>query len=314
MIVDLEHMSERAGDRTLDLAEAAGLPVIASHSNFRDLTFGTTVRYRPGSGYDVEVLSEPYAAAAEKYGTSDSRKARSERPRPRAHVERIRALGGMIGLQLHTEAVAVSWRDRVPADCDGTTKGFAQMVQYALEVFGEQGLSLATDVGGFAELSGPRFGPGACPTSINDPLRAAGGRARAQALAQSAGVRYSTALDAVEPFRLKAPRGAQWTACEVNAWLGGPGTDEPVVQARWKAMVGPNAPLLRARTGLRDWDVNLDGMAHLGMLPDFLQDVANVLRSAGPEGEAQATRAMRSMFSSAEHYVRMWEKLEAAAR
>jgi microsomal dipeptidase-like Zn-dependent dipeptidase len=314
MIVDIDHMSERAVDRTLDLAEAAGLPVIASHTSFRDLTFGTTVTWPAGGGYQAEALAMPFAAAPEKYGTSDSRKARSERLRTKSQVERIRALGGMIGLQLHTEAIAVSWRDRIPADCDGSSKSFAQQVQYALEVFGDAGLTLGTDVGGFSELSAPRFGPSACPVGMHDKLRAAGGRIRAQALAQSAGVRYSTSLDVVEPFRLKAPHGAQWTSCEENAWLGGPSTDEPVVQARWKAMVGPNAPLIRARTGLRDWDVNIDGMAHLGMLPDFLQDVANVLRSAGPEGEAQAARGMRSMLGSAEYYVRMWEKLEAAAR
>ena len=37
-------------------------------------------------------------------------------------------------------------------------------------------------------------------------------------------------------------------------------------------MDGPNAPLIRSFGGNRDFDINIDGVAHYGMLPDLLQD------------------------------------------
>ncbi len=47
------------------------------------------------------------------------------------------------------------------------------------------------------------------------------------------------------------------------------------------------------------WDINFDGLAHYGMLPDFLQD----LRAVGFERED-----MGPLFLGAEAYIRMWEK------
>ena len=67
----------------------------------------------------------------------------------------------------------------------------------------------------------------------------------------------------------------------------------------------PGAPALsRLRSGNRDWYINLDGLAHYGMLPDFLQDSANVLSASGSDG------ALKPLFRGAEAYLRMWEKIE----
>jgi hypothetical protein len=44
----------------------------------------------------------------------------------------------------------------------------------------------------------------------------------------------------------------------------------------WQAMTGENAPLERNIGGRRDFDVNLDGVARYGLLPDFFQDLRNV--------------------------------------
>ena len=84
------------------------------------------------------------------------------------------------------------------------------------------------------------------------------------------------------------------------------------VADRWKAMAGTNAPLQRYTMPpvaiandpgnhviTRDWDINLDGFAHYGMLPDFLQDLSNV----GVNRDKMAP-----LFHSAEDYIRMWEK------
>jgi hypothetical protein len=70
-------------------------------------------------------------------------------------------------------------------------------------------------------------------------------------------------------------------------------------------MSGDNRPLTRLTAGeRRDFDINLDGMAHYGMLPDFLQD----LRNLGLTAEDLAP-----LFRSAYDYVQMWKKCEQQA-
>jgi microsomal dipeptidase-like Zn-dependent dipeptidase len=57
--------------------------------------------------------------------------------------------------------------------------------------------------------------------------------------------------------------------------------------------------LIRPTAGRRDFDVNVDGVAHYGLLPDFLQD----LRNAGaPAHEIDA------LYRGAEHYIQVWER------
>lgn len=55
----------------------------------------------------------------------------------------------------------------------------------------------------------------------------------------------------------------------------------------------------RQHTGERTFDLNSDGMAHYGLLPDLLADVARQ-----PDGR----RALDVLFRSAEAYLRMWER------
>jgi len=52
---------------------------------------------------------------------------------------------------------------------------------------------------------------------------------------------------------------------------------------------------------LRDFDINLDGMAHYGMLPDFLQDVRN---------DGLTAEDLAPFFRSANDYVEMWSACE----
>jgi hypothetical protein len=71
---------------------------------------------------------------------------------------------------------------------------------------------------------------------------------------------------------------------------------------RWQAMQGSNAPLSRSYAGpQRDFDVNIDGVAHYGLLPDFLQDVKNV---------GLTNEDLAPLFRSAEDYIQVWEKCE----
>lgn len=76
--------------------------------------------------------------------------------------------------------------------------------------------------------------------------------------------------------------------------------------ASWDLMTTPgSAPLTRSTAGpMRDFDYNLDGLAHYGMLPDMLQDLRNVGLPMPTFGR---------FFASAECYLRVWERSEAAA-
>lgn len=84
------------------------------------------------------------------------------------------------------------------------------------------------------------------------------------------------------------------------------------IDARWSAMTTAGGtpaggtplppqtvPLTRSTAGpVREFDYNLDGLAHYGMLPDMLQDLHNVGFPAS---------AMSALFGSAERYVQVWE-------
>ena len=59
----------------------------------------------------------------------------------------------------------------------------------------------------------------------------------------------------------------------------------------------------RQRTGTRTFDINTDGVAHYGLMPDLL---ANVRRAGG------GAAALRSLFSSADAYLLTWERADAA--
>src|ERR1019366_8198829 len=104
-------------------------------------------------------------------------------------------------------------------------------------------------------------------------------------LSKRHGVRYSTPVSSVGAFRFeRRSKGAYaaYTAEEAQAWqmiaqARSRGRADPSssaaakrVSLRWDAMEeGPNAPLERSRAGTREWDVNLDGVAHYGLIPDF---------------------------------------------
>ncbi len=71
------------------------------------------------------------------------------------------------------------------------------------------------------------------------------------------------------------------------------------IWVKWQQMNGDNRPLVRSTVGaLRDFDINLDGMAHYGMLPDFLQDIKN---------KGLTAEDLAPFFRSANDYVQMWE-------
>jgi microsomal dipeptidase-like Zn-dependent dipeptidase len=74
---------------------------------------------------------------------------------------------------------------------------------------------------------------------------------------------------------------------------------------KWGEMKGNNRPLVRSTAGPhRDFDINLDGMAHYGMLPDLLQDLRNVGLTA---------EDLAPLFRSANDYIEMWDRCDQRA-
>jgi hypothetical protein len=82
-------------------------------------------------------------------------------------------------------------------------------------------------------------------------------------------------------------------------------TDIKVLWERVKTSDSASPPLRRSTAGpIRDFDYNLDGLGHYGMLPDMLQDMKNVGLPA---------ERFTSFFASAERYIQVWERCAALA-
>jgi microsomal dipeptidase-like Zn-dependent dipeptidase len=64
--------------------------------------------------------------------------------------------------------------------------------------------------------------------------------------------------------------------------------------------VGVEGRFKKQQTGTRTFDFNKDGLAHVGLLPDFIKDLTNV---------GLTEQELEPLFHSAEAYIRMWEKI-----
>ena len=93
-----------------------------------------------------------------------------------------------------------------------------------------------------------------------------------------------------------------WVAMEGNASA----PLDPLVKEKFgptgSGLYDDQGRLSRSTAGRRDFDFNLDGMAHYGLFPDLIQDMRNV----GVTAEELAT-----LYRSAEDYIRTWERCEA---
>jgi hypothetical protein len=77
---------------------------------------------------------------------------------------------------------------------------------------------------------------------------------------------------------------------------------EPVWQQAQR-MDGKNKPMNHSYAGRREFDLNVDGFAHYGMLPDFLQDLRNI---------GLSEEDLQPLYSSAEAFVQAWERCTGA--
>lgn len=197
--------------------------------------------------------------------TPDPLKNRNEYQRSDQEVRRMLAGGGLLAVGWNQREVAPYSSDRctVTNDCAGSAKSWAQAYLYLLD-HAPGAVAWGSDSNGLAGAPGPRFGPRAASGIEGERSRRV--LRRQQAAAQRDAVRYADS----EQFDV-------------------PVADHPA--------------LTPCRLGSRTFDLNLDGVAHYGMLPDFLQDLRNVGVTAD---------ALEPLYRSAGAYIRLWERVYRA--
>ena len=183
MMVDLQHMGERATDRTIEMARRADYPLVLTHTGFRELSFG----YSADVGWDPK---RP-RSVVEAYDTAQVERIANDAEKSRAQVEAIRELGGMVGVGLTTSGVATSWGRTSDDFCDDTSVTWMSSYDYASELLGGRGIGFGSDANGLATLPKPRFGTDACLGANGDDFRAP--LMGAMAARQRNGVRYDDA-------------------------------------------------------------------------------------------------------------------------
>jgi microsomal dipeptidase-like Zn-dependent dipeptidase len=384
IIIDVDHMSEKATDKALSLVEKHHYPVICSHTWFRDLLYSA----------DTEFDHVKH----ESYGTSDVHKVAHEAGKRGDQIERIGRLGGVVSPIINQGDIAgrcfPELVSKVPEQSAGSSTSWAQAYLYALAKMGGRGVGIGTDINGAAGLPGPRFGPFAS-YGVNADVRRIADR-RGEIERQTNGVAYDEPIRDYRWHRFESSLEGGYTDEEEDIWqaiaqyVAGynpwihrhPATDfpEPTVRQmlermkiihdqefvdnvtqgfwaadlkikvddnqvedwpieqraayfarrgmvelgetehpkivdlvgkikaiwdKWEAMSGDNRPLKRSKAGpRRDFDINIDGMAHYGMLPDFLQDLRNIGLTA---------EDLAPLFRSAYDYIEMWGACEQEA-
>jgi len=66
----------------------------------------------------------------------------------------------------------------------------------------------------------------------------------------------------------------------------------------------------KQKTGNRIFDINTDGLAHLGLLPDMIRDMEIIIAA---KGGAYTTEMLDLLFKGAEEYLRHWKKVKIAS-
>jgi microsomal dipeptidase-like Zn-dependent dipeptidase len=185
MIIDIDHMSEKSTDASLDLAETYQYPVITTHSWFRDLLYSSDNEFNPQE--------------EKSYDTSDVHKVAHEAGKRGDQIERITRLGGMVAAILNQGDIAglrqimPALASKIKATCAGSSTAWAEAYLYALAKTGGKGVAIGSDINGAAGLPGPRFGTFAAYGARHDTRREPNRRAEIDS--QSNGVAYN------EPIR-----------------------------------------------------------------------------------------------------------------
>jgi hypothetical protein len=189
----------------------------------------------------------------------------------------VRRVGGVIGPFVAEDRVSTQWDSTASGgtppvynDCAGSSKSFAYSFHFAASRLGAGRVGMATD---FSFIPGtmPRFGDNGC---------------WAYHLAEN-------------PNRERQQHAGRYL---VAAQRDGIVYDGLLV--RPSVVAGFNIPLKPYRMGDRAFDFNVDGLSHFGLIPDMLQDLANL---------GMPLEDRKALWTSAEGYIEMWEKALRAA-
>ena len=209
-MIDMDHMSEKATDTTLGLAEKRQYPVMLSHCWFRDLLFSA----------DTEFDRTKH----EFFGTSDVHKMAHEAGKRGDQVERIGKLGGLVAPILNQGDLAGLRRcmpedaGKIPEPCAGSSTSWAQAYLYALKKMGGRGVAIGTDINGAAGLPGPRFGAFAAYGVNEDESRIT--QRRGEIERQTNGVAYKDLIRDYRWHRFESHLEGGYTDQEEDIWQG----------------------------------------------------------------------------------------------
>lgn len=322
MIIDVDHMSDRTIDTTVDLLtpcgrlggvrralEASpdcferGYPLISSHASYRAQSLH---KHRP----DNDRLAAPSKDALPKeFERSDSQ------------IDLIRRLGGVLGPPLGADQIDCSaghCPDTTIRDtCAGSSTGSALNYLYAVSKMGGRGVAISTDFT-LHDLTVPRF---MGPNFADDEWEAtyewshvcSGGFTGAEANIVEDLQHWGTGFTA---FR-GSQRSAELELLPQHHRLSEQSSaivyDRAVPSSEPRNLPvsdrGRNVPLKPYELGSpagrhRIYDYNFDGLAHYGLIPDLLQDMKNLGVTAEQFGP---------LFRSADDYIRTWAKAWSVA-
>ncbi len=195
--------------------------------------------------------------------TSVKAKRANEYMKTREQARRILALGGLLAPITQQRELNDFPGSTVVNDCARSSKTWAQSYQYAVSVLREVGS------GGIA-----------VGTDFNG-------------LNQQPGPRYGPeAAHGLKDDSLRIKRRPVQQKQQ---------TDQQRLQYSG-TMYRTQVPFGRSRAGAREFDFNTDGLAHIGLLPDFILDLVHL---------GMTDAQLDPLFSSAEAFLRMWESCEA---
>jgi hypothetical protein len=327
MLVDLAHMSDATLSNSYDVASNAcgDYPLIVSHAHFRPLamtgdesdlatTFvgetGARVRADLDAGVapmtacihdhtkcDDMILgtASSFADSVAKPSTTSRENVAREFDIPSSEIQQVRARDGVVGAFVGQGALNPSSFGPgnlpaglaalpIPLDCAGSSQGLgAALLFLDARMKGKGGMGVASDFT-FTTSASPRFGDNACAGYL-----VGGGTS-------NLGAQLLETLIDPDQYRFTQQKDAVNYSSSVTTCVNG-------TAKRANVPCGPNVPLDPYTMGSRTYDVNLDGFAHYGLLPDMLQDVANEIH----EGRRPA---FDPLFQSANAYIDAWAKAQ----
>jgi Membrane dipeptidase (Peptidase family M19) len=151
-LIDSEHMSYESKDDLFNMAKVNNnYPIMSSHTDPHGLSFnwkGTPRRFN-GSNEDK----------FKYFGTTTIRNVAQEGQLLNEHYQRIKELGGTVGLFLlpYTKLAYTGKWGSIPNDCAGSSKTWAQMYLHSLDQLDGKGVAFSSDRG-MVDFIAPRFG------------------------------------------------------------------------------------------------------------------------------------------------------------